>query len=229
MIETMAEVRKRSAERLAAAGFQYAHSLPIRSEDEITLRPSSDIAGRFAALLGLCLYVSAPENVFPAAKLGAITDRLKSRAHLTGEEGAVLDLPRAEANAAHAQNIGWRMENMVSLAWVLGHPLEPAIDGAMISGKPLKTIVTGVMPLDVEGAAAWAAAAHARPAREVAAMEDLFYCCHNAVRSAQIGAKGAVPVGFHPVMNGGVIHERRHALTWCLSPDVSWSETDLST
>lgn len=55
-----------------------------------------------------------------------------------------------------------------------------------------------------------------------------FYCCHNAVRSAQLGGK-TVPDGFHPVMNGGVIHERRHALTWCLSPGVAWDDTDLST
>jgi hypothetical protein len=34
---------------------------------------------------------------------------------------------------------------------------------------------------------------------------------------------------FHPVFDGGVVHERRHALTWALSPGVSWDETDLST
>lgn len=58
--------------------------------------------------------------------------------------------------------------------------------------------------------------------------EDLFYCLHNAVRSAQLGGE-TVPDGFHPVGNGGVIHERRHSLTWMLSKGVDWEETDLST
>lgn len=67
-----------------------------------------------------------------------------------------------------------------------------------------------------------------RSVAEVVALEDLFYCAHNAVRSAQLG-HNTVPEGFHPVRDGGVIHERRHALTWCLESGVSWDETDLST
>ena len=59
-------------------------------------------------------------------------------------------------------------------------------------------------------------------------MEDLFYCAHNAVRSAQNGGE-TVPSGYDPVEEGGGVHERRHALTWCLSPGVKWDETDLST
>ena len=58
--------------------------------------------------------------------------------------------------------------------------------------------------------------------------EDLFYCLHNAVRSAQLGSE-TVPNGFDPMGNGGVIHERRHSLTWMLSKGISWEETDLST
>jgi hypothetical protein len=48
---------------------------------------------------------------------------------------------------------------------------------------------------------------------------------HNAVRSAQLG-EDTVPEGFHPIANGGVIHERRHALTWAISPGVSWEKTE---
>lgn len=58
--------------------------------------------------------------------------------------------------------------------------------------------------------------------------EDLFYCLHNAVRSAQLG-NSTVPVAFDPIGNGGVIHERRHSLTWMLSSGIDWDETDLST
>ena len=59
-------------------------------------------------------------------------------------------------------------------------------------------------------------------------MEDLFYCAHDAVRSAQLGG-ATVPIGFHPIDDGGGIHERRHALTWALSPGTDWDDTDLST
>ena len=59
-------------------------------------------------------------------------------------------------------------------------------------------------------------------------MEDLFYCVHNAVRSAQLGRR-TVPSNFDPIGNGGVIHERRHSLTWMLSKGIEWDDTDLST
>ena len=36
-------------------------------------------------------------------------------------------------------------------------------------------------------------------------------------------------IGFDPMGNGGVIHERRHSLTWMLSKGINWEETDLST
>jgi hypothetical protein len=68
----------------------------------------------------------------------------------------------------------------------------------------------------------------AREPNEVLDLEDLFYCAHNAGRSAQLGGK-TVPKGFHPIAGTGVIHERRHALTWATSPRVKWDDTDLST
>lgn len=30
-------------------------------------------------------------------------------------------------------------------------------------------------------------------------------------------------------MDGGAIHERRHSLTWILSPGIDWDDTDMST
>jgi hypothetical protein len=52
---------------------------------------------------------------------------------------------------------------------------------------------------------------------EVITLEYRFYCTHNAVRSAHFGGD-TVPEGVHPVLNGGLSHERRHALSWCLPP-----------
>jgi hypothetical protein len=60
-------------------------------------------------------------------------------------------------------------------------------------------------------------------------MEDLFYCAYSAVRSAVYGGAASVPERFDPMVNGLVIQERRHALTWMVSPGVAWQETDRST
>ena len=54
--------------------------------------------------------------------------------------------------------------------------------------------------------------AQPRTEEDVVELEDVFYCAHNAVRSAQTGSQTAVPKDFHPVRDGGAIHERRHAL-----------------
>ncbi|MCI0742675.1 MAG: DUF4272 domain-containing protein, partial [Gemmataceae bacterium] len=70
--------------------------------------------------------------------------------------------------------------------------------------------------------------AEPRTLEDVIAMEYRFYCAHNAVVSAQLGGD-TVPAGFHPLLHGGAVHERRHSLTWCLSPGVIWSDTDLNT
>jgi hypothetical protein len=59
-------------------------------------------------------------------------------------------------------------------------------------------------------------------------VEYRFYCAHNAVRSARPGGR-TVPDGFHPVMHGGAVHERRHSLSWCVAAGVTWDDTDLST
>ena len=44
-----------------------------------------------------------------------------------------------------------------------------------------------------------------RSEEEVLKLEDVFYCAHNAVRSAQIGLTTSVPKDFHPVRDGGGI------------------------
>jgi hypothetical protein len=95
----------------------------------------------------------------------------------------------------------------------------------MIGGQQVQTLFAFAAEL----AAPDAAIAGAPAERKVQQLEDLFYCVHNAVRSAQLGHADRVPEGFHPVRDGGCIHERRHALTWTLSPGVDWDDTDLST
>ena len=99
----------------------------------------------------------------------------------------------------------------------------------MIDGDTIKSIAIDFLPTNAAAGANFLASAKLRPEANIIALEDLFYCTHNAARSAQTGNDGTVPPGFHPVNSGGVVHERRHALTWLLSDGVSWDETDVST
>jgi len=98
----------------------------------------------------------------------------------------------------------------------------------MMNGEAIQVILTEYSCPINENVAEWAEAQETITAEQLKQKEDLFYCLHNAVRSAQLGSK-TVPDGFDPIGNGGVIHERRHSLTWMLSKDISWEDTELST
>jgi len=138
---------------------------------------------------------------------------------LTDSELEILSLPQDDAVEKFSYNIGWKLENMWPLAWVLGWEKQPDVDGNMIDDDTIEAMLTDFMTRQPQ--------LKLRSIDEVAALEDLFYCAHNAAVSARLGQDTA-PESFHPIMNGGVIHERRHALTWCLS-DCAWDDTDLNT
>lgn len=221
-----AAIREQNTRTANAAGFVFAPSLPLGEAD--TVRPRDEIVDRLAALIRLFAHVAAPPSAVPDAHISGFVERHDLRPAFTDEEWAIMSLPRDKANARHGDAIGWKLENMVPLAWALGYALEPGIDGQMTSDQGL---VHEVIPMDPES---FDRSSYAlRPAEDIARFEDLFYCVHNAARSAQIAppheAGRFVPEGFDPIVNGGVIHERRHALTWMVSPGVSWDDTDLST
>jgi hypothetical protein len=220
-------VRTKNLARLKKAGFKVAYSLPTKRGTS-KLRPLAEIAGRLVALNVLYAWVAAPADAIPTKRLKAALEKGKARRWLTAEERAVVVMPRPKAHAAHVDTIGWRLENMWPLAWVLGFPAEPPFDGAMIEGETSRAIVLEFLEGAVLTPKELLAKHEARGAAEVIALEDLFYCAHNAGRSAQLGGK-TVPPGFHPIAGTGVVHERRHALTWCLSPGTAWDDTDLST
>jgi hypothetical protein len=174
------------------------------------------------------VWVTAPESAFAAEVVQRYIERNGLRDHLTDEERAILDLPRPEAQGVHRDMIGWKLENLWPLAWVLGFEPAPTVEAAEIDPTLARELIA-VFLGDLSGATdELLCKARPRPAAEVIRHEDRFYCGHNAVRSAQLGER-TVPEGFDPVAQGGVVHERRHALTWCLSPGVSWDDTDLST
>jgi hypothetical protein len=220
--------RQRNLATLQKAGFRVAAGLPLRRGGRAGLRPACDIASRLIALDALFTWVAySPENV-ESERVRHYGKANQVDRWLTKKERAIFALDREEAGEAHRDNIGWRLENIWSLAWALGFAQTPDFGGAMITDEQSDEILLNFLP-GLEGDVDdLLRDATMRPEAEVAALEDLFYCAHNAVRSAQLGGN-TVPKRFNPISNGGVIHERRHALTWCLSPGVAWDETDLST
>jgi len=207
--------RTENLEKLRSQGFLVSPSLPIR--EGTTLRPKEEIVARLKALRSYLLWVASPDAERAEPFRRKIFEHGQKR-WLTQEELAVFELDQAEARTRYLNDIGWQMENMWSLAWVLGFEQEPALSG-QLQGDLARELVFRFADREQYTL---------RPVEQVRAAEDLFYCAHNAVRSAQLG-KETVPDEFHPVEEGGGIHERRHGLTWCLSPGIEWDDTDLST
>jgi hypothetical protein len=221
-------VRAANLEVLRQAGFVVAQSLPTSRGGSVALRPAPEIARRLMALDAVFTWTCFPEEAAPALRVEGYIHRNELRGAMTDKERAIVDLPRVRAHEKHVGTVGWKLENMWPLAWVLGFPERPAFDGAMIDETIQSAMIMEFLPglgASVDDVLEKGAA---RSYEEVDGLEDLFYCAHNAARGAQLGGD-TVPEGFDPVTNGGVIHERRHALTWCLSPGVAWSDTDLST
>lgn len=224
-------VRKKSVAALTKGGFTVSPGLPTAGHRRGVagkLRPTREIALRLMALDALFTWTSAPEAAVKTDRLKAYIKRNSLLNHLTKEEKAIISLPRAEANKKHAGVIGWRLENMWALAWSLGFETAPDPMLGQIPGEVTEAMIMNFMPGLDASVEDLLEKAKPRSLNEVIAMEDIFYCSHNAVRSAQMGSK-TVPANFHPARDGGAIHERRHGLSWILSPSVKWDDTDLST
>ena len=207
--------REANLKRLGTLGFRVAPSLPVRADRN--LRPKEEIVARLQALRSYVLWVAAPsaDKAEPFRKK-IFQDGQKK--WLTAKELEVFQLEQPEAREKYIDQIGWEMENMWALGWVLGFETEPALSGQFQGDLARELVFKFSARTDFQ----------MRSLSEVIAEEDLFYCAHNAVRSAQLG-KETLPEGMDPLAEGGCIHERRHGLTWCLSPGVSWDDTDLST
>jgi hypothetical protein len=192
------------------------------------LRPKEEIVGRLLALKALWLWVDVHPQAEPEATVAEMLHANRLRDHLTPSELAILNLSRAEAFMDHGDSMGWRNENCWPLAWALGFQDEPSVLIGQVSGNLGRRLMLEWLPNNQTEAAAWHHTVELRGAQAVHDLEDLFYCAHNAVRSAQIGGS-TVPPDFDPLADGGCIHERRHSLTWMISPQISWDDTDLST
>ena len=225
-------IRGLSAARLQKLGFTFADNLPTaahRARVPGKMRPAAEVARRLMALDAITTYVILPENMASTERVLAYVTRNQLETVMTDGERSILRMERSEASAEYRATIGWSFENMWALAWVLGFEEEPALNGAMITDGVIRAVVYDFLPgLDAD-VTSFVDQFEPRSQSAVVTLEDAFYCAHNSVRSAQTGVATAVPDGFDPIAGGGVIHERRHSLTWVLSPGVDWDDTDLST
>lgn len=222
-----ATIREASLKFLLPRGFQPADWLPL-PEADATLRPLPEIAARLMALAAVFCWCSAPESAVASDRLKQGVARNRLTQAMSPEESEMLALSREEARETHANTIGWKLENLWPLAWVLGFDAEPTIEADQIDFTLARAIIFDFLD-GLDGTVeALLHKTEPRSRDDVRALEDRFYCAHNAVRNAQLG-RDTVPEGFHPVVHGGAVHERRHALSWCLSPGVAWDDTDLST
>lgn len=212
---------------LGELGFRVASSLPVRREDgQSQLRPVEEILARALALRTVCLWVATDESVVPSAM---ILEGIRSHAlndYFSETEREILRLSRKHAQEEHVGTVGWRLENIWPLAWLLGFEPKPDLSG-MFDDSRIPDLLSYFPKVD-ESRASFLAARRPKSVTEVDGLEDLFYCAHNAVRSAQLG-HDTVPKDFDVRTDGRAVYERRHALTWALSPGVAWDEVDLST
>ncbi|MDX2092683.1 MAG: DUF4272 domain-containing protein [Kofleriaceae bacterium] len=220
--------RTASVAWLTARGFTVSPSLPLQRTAIEDLRPLHEIALRLMALDAVFTWVADAGPGATTVKVRAYAKRNKLETWMTTDERRIFRKDRRAARRAHVDQIGWKLENMWPLAWVLGLKPTPGLDGRMIRSSVRTTIMNELLPKLAETADVMLARAKPRSRAVVARLEDRFYCAHNAVRSAQLGRR-TVPHGFDPFVAGRVIAERRHALTWCLSPSMPWAKTDLST
>jgi hypothetical protein len=204
-------------------GFRPSTSLPTEFDKEI--RPALEIAQRLHAIKALVLWLMVPEEDLSDEKILNYVAQNQLEQLMTEDEKIILSLPRGDEDARNM--IGWKFENAWPLAWYFGYQ-EPSILGNMMTGEQMQDILMNYTCRLDENLEEWVQSKATISEELLIKKEDLFYCLHNAVRSAQLGSD-TVPKNFDPIGNGGVIHERRHALTWMLSKGIDWDETDLST
>lgn len=192
-----------------------------------TLRPAIEIANRLLCHCAAFAWGSAPSRF--EQRISGFVSSNDLWPQMTPVEVELLKMPKDDAASEFSQSVGWRLENIWSLAWILGLAEEPSAITGQLSQEVSGALMSLFLPNFTTTAESLLEQGHVQPVAEVIRMEDLFYLAHNAVRSGQTGRPEQLPPGFDPIGDGGAIHERRHSLTWALAPGATWDETDLST
>ncbi len=219
-------IRVRNLSKLKILGFQVANNLPLWTKT--TLRPVKEIAVRLMALDAVYTWAYAIEEKASSERLRAYANRNGLFDAMTEEDREVFQMPRTQAQRDFGETVGWCLENTWPLAWALGFGSEPLLSSELIPDAIANSLIMQFMPKLDATLEDFLDKAQLREAAKVVALHDLYYCAHNAVRSAQLG-RDTVPAKFDVLVGGRMVQERRHALTWILSPGVAWDDADLST
>ncbi|MEZ6088507.1 MAG: DUF4272 domain-containing protein [Pirellulaceae bacterium] len=191
------------------------------------LRPEIEIANRFLCHCAVFAWGSAPSDF--EATISSFIEANDLRQWMTEDELGIVNTSKDEAHSQFAHVVGWRLENMWSLAWIMGLADAPSATTGQITQEISGSLMSLFLPGFSVTAKGLLGQGQTQPIEQIIQMEDLFYLAHNAVRAGQTGRSEQLPDHFDPISDGGAIHERRHSLTWALAPGAPWDETDLST
>ncbi len=225
---TPEELRAKVMSTLNARGYVPLPQLPPPSKNA-KLRPTLEIVRRALALICQIDAVLVDDNEW-LVPIFLCMGQNNLKDFLTEEEFWVFKVLPAEARDKYRATIGWSMESLWSLAWVLGAPIAPEVNDTMIQPDQLRQLreFVGYPDCLTETAKEVLNRCSPRSAAEVVEREYEFYAGHNGVRSA-IAGHPTVPDDFD--LDSGLlcIEKRRHGLVWSLSPKVRLERVSLPT
>ncbi|MFO0613272.1 MAG: DUF4272 domain-containing protein [Polyangiaceae bacterium] len=214
LIARREQVRSANLARLRSMGFAPVNWMPLR-EHRAVVRPSEEIARRAVALAALGTWITHGESIAPSSEVRAHVARSDLRDALEAEERELLEGPRELADTGDPI---W--DAVAMLGWVLGLDHEPSADGSPLPSESYDEIVRWLYRGgDVHPSTL---VSRVRSAEEIVPLEDLFTCAHQSSRLMQLGFAPGPKRADHVR-----IEIRRHALSWVLSPGLSWAEVDL--
>ena len=223
-----ADLRLQTTGHLAGEGFRAAGWLPL-SEESFELRPRDEIVARLMALNVVFLWGASSDGVTPTTQFWPYIETNALQPYLTQQERGIIAVDRIDAHRQFLEEASWRLESMWSLAWILGFDHPPTINSGLMHEDVARPLVEEFVGYLDKPRDEILHQSQVRDEADVVAMEDRFYAAHNAVRTALADpTAGTVPEGYPVELGAGCIHHRRHALTWAVSPDTTWDETDLS-
>jgi hypothetical protein len=215
--------KHRTEDALAARGLETFQGLPVvEGEDEVRLRPASEVARRCLALIVVAVRGESLGTGDPLT-----VSLLKKRAPLafpalSPEERRFMGADkwlRPPPTAQQIINATWRYEALATLLWALGEIEALPWPGSLCD---VPTIAAKMLDLDAKR---FIETARLRPTAEILDALDEIYRLRWILVEARLGN---VP---HPDdVDGGVATERHHALNWltCYC-DADWDDVSTDT
>lgn len=216
----LAVIRSQSLAAITQLGLELtptAPSLPTA----LRLRSIEEIAARLLGLGAVFSWVSTSESLVPrTAILRAINSRDLER-FISREEREVLALGRSEASQNFSRTIGWKLEYMWPLAWVLGFDVEPTVDVKHIDASTSRQIVHQFLQNMQHSVESLTDRSSLRSNQQVLGLYDLLLCAQHSIEENGWAVSNQTTLDQRQ-RQAKVVYQRRMALLWCLSPGLAW-------